>query len=42
MKMIGLDCGPARLPLRSLSDSKAKELRSELDSVGFFDFCSVL
>jgi N-acetylneuraminate lyase len=42
MKMIGLDCGPARLPLRSLSDSKAKELRSELESVGFFDFCSVL
>ena len=42
MKMIGLDCGPARLPLRSLSDSSVKELRLDLEKVGFFDFCSVL
>jgi N-acetylneuraminate lyase len=41
MQMIGVDCGPARLPLRSLSESKVRELRSELEKVGFFDFCSV-
>lgn len=42
MRMIGLDCGPARLPLRSLSESKATELRSELEKLGFFDFCSAV
>jgi N-acetylneuraminate lyase len=42
MRLIGLDCGPVRLPLRSLSETKEKELREELERIGFFDFCSVL
>jgi hypothetical protein len=36
MKMIGLDCGPARLPMRNLSDVDAAELRTVLENVGFF------
>ena len=42
MRLIGLDCGPVRLPGRSLSEAQEAELRSELDKVGFFEFCSVL
>ncbi|MEI6715120.1 MAG: dihydrodipicolinate synthase family protein [Verrucomicrobiota bacterium] len=42
MRFIGLDCGPCRLPLRSLSEAKERELHAELDKVGFFEFCSML
>jgi len=42
MRMIGLDCGPVRLPLRNLSDAQQDALRGELEKTGFFDFCSVL
>ncbi len=42
MRLIGLDCGPVRLPLRSLSEAKENELCTELEKIGFFDFCSVL
>jgi N-acetylneuraminate lyase len=42
MRFIGLDCGPVRLPVRSLSEAQEKQLRSELEEVGFFEFCSVL
>lgn len=42
MRLIGLDCGPVRLPVRSLSEAQETELRSELEKVGFFEFCSVL
>lgn len=42
LRMIGLDCGPVRSPLRSLSPEKEAALRLELERVGFFDFCSVL
>jgi len=41
MRLIGLDCGPVRLPLRSLTEAKENELRVELEKIGFFDFCSV-
>ena len=40
MAMIGLDCGPVRPPLRSLSDDQAARLRDELDTLGFFEFCA--
>ena len=40
MKMIGLDCGPLRLPQRGPSESECETLRAELDGVGFFSFCS--
>ncbi len=40
MSLIGLDCGPARLPLRSLTVQELAALRTELQQAGFFDVCS--
>lgn len=39
MKFIGLDCGPVRLPLRNLTTGQEQQLRNDLESVGFFDYC---
>ncbi|MCL5996307.1 MAG: dihydrodipicolinate synthase family protein [Chloroflexi bacterium] len=36
MKMIGLDCGPVRLPLRPLTTEEQESLEYELDRLGFF------
>lgn len=36
MKMSGLDCGPCRLPLSTLSDLQEKQLREKLEEVGYF------
>ncbi len=35
MKFIGLDCGPSRLPLKSLDDAGYNALVAELDEIGF-------
>jgi N-acetylneuraminate lyase len=40
MKLIGLDCGPARLPLRNLDPEQEMKLRADLEAVGFFEFAS--
>jgi N-acetylneuraminate lyase len=40
MKFVGIDCGPNRLPLRSLSEEREKEMKTELSDIGFFDFCN--
>ena len=40
MKLAGLDCGPSRLPLRSLTAAQEAGLRAELDAQGFFEFAS--
>ncbi len=40
MKMIGLDCGPMRLPLRTLNEQHEEQLRTELEAAGFFQMCS--
>jgi len=40
MKFIGLDCGPSRLPLQTISDEEEQAIRSELEAIGFFDFCN--
>ena len=40
MNLIGVDCGPVRLPLRSLTPDQTSHLKSELQAVGFFDYCS--
>lgn len=42
MKLIGVDCGPVRLPLRALSGSDEQSLRGNLAKIGFFDYCSKL
>jgi N-acetylneuraminate lyase len=36
MKMIGLDCGPVRLPLRNLTAEQYAALREELEKLGLF------
>lgn len=40
MRMIGLDCGPVRLPLRDLSAAEYLQMERSLDEIGFRDFCS--
>lgn len=37
MEMIGIDLGPCRLPLTSLSEEDKKQLRNRLETIGFFD-----
>jgi N-acetylneuraminate lyase len=42
MKLIGLDLGPTRLPLRTLTPEQEKTLRAELKAIGFFEYaCKV-
>jgi N-acetylneuraminate lyase len=38
MKMLGVDVGPARLPISNPSPKQVTSLRSELDAMGFFDW----
>lgn len=40
MKVIGIDCGPCRLPLRTLSDGEYEEFCARLEKIGFFTYCS--
>jgi N-acetylneuraminate lyase len=40
MKLIGVDCGPVRLPLRSLTAAEELTLRAGLDACGFFGYAS--
>jgi N-acetylneuraminate lyase len=42
MKLIGVDCGWFRPPIQSLSDKAVQELKTDLEHIGFFDFCSQL
>jgi N-acetylneuraminate lyase len=38
MKLSGIDCGPVRLPLKSLSLNETKSLEKDLQQIGFFDW----
>ena len=38
MKIIGMDCGPTRLPVSALSEAEQSELRKELEAVGYFEW----
>jgi len=40
MKMLGLDLGIVRPPLQSISGAKVAELKSDLEKIGFFEFCA--
>lgn len=40
MKIIGLDCGSVRSPLKDLSKEQYDELVNGLKQIGFFDYCS--
>jgi N-acetylneuraminate lyase len=37
MKLLGLDCGPSRLPLHTLSDAECASLRVALEKVDYFE-----
>lgn len=38
MAMIGIDCGPCRLPLQVLADDQLQGLHNDLQAIGFFDW----
>lgn len=38
MKLIGLDCGPTRLPLVTLTPEELQAMKKELAGIGFFDW----
>ena len=40
MKMIRVDCGPVRPPLRDLTLEERHRLHQDLERIGFFDYCS--
>ena len=40
MKLVGVDCGPVRLPLRSLNERDEAALREALERIGFFEYAS--
>ena len=40
MKILGLDCGPNRLPLQTISEKEEADIEMELDEIGFFKFCN--
>jgi len=42
MKLVGIDCGPVRLPMRTLTAAQESELRAALEAQGFFEFSSKL
>lgn len=42
MKLIGIDCGPVRLPMRALTSADESALRAALEAQGFFEFSSKL
>ncbi len=42
MKLIGIDCGPVRLPMRTLTPAEEVALRAALEAQGFFEFSSKL
>ncbi len=40
MKFIGLDMGPNRTPLQTISEEEEKQIKKELDEIGFFEYCN--
>lgn len=40
MKFLGLDCGPNRIPIQNITIEEEKKLKSELEGIGFFEFCN--
>ena len=38
MKLIGIDCGSCRLPIKPFSIEEYDKLKGDLDAINFFDF----
>ena len=39
MKLIGLDCGPCRLPINKFEDSELMNYKKDLEEIDFFKYC---
>lgn len=42
MKLIGMDCGKFRLPVRNMDDAAFESFQTDVNKVGFYTFCSLL
>lgn len=40
MKFLGLDMGPNRLPMQTITDIEENEIKRYLDSIRFFEYCN--
>lgn len=40
MKLMGVDCGPVRLPVKNITENDFENLCSDLEQIGFFEYCS--
>lgn len=40
MKFLGVDCGPNRLPLQTITDQEEVEIKNYLDAINFSSFCN--
>jgi N-acetylneuraminate lyase len=38
MKLIGVDCGPMRLPFESLTTAELRQMEREMRDIGFFEW----
>ena len=41
MKLVGVDCGPVRLPVKNITTTNFDQLCKDLDAIDFYDFCSL-
>lgn len=41
MKFIGIDCGPNRLPMQTITDSEEVAIKKYLDSIDFSSYCCI-
>jgi N-acetylneuraminate lyase len=41
LKLLGMDCGPCRLPQRPLTADEAASLKDKLEAIRFFEWCGV-
>ncbi|MCT4591410.1 MAG: dihydrodipicolinate synthase family protein [Carboxylicivirga sp.] len=40
MKFMGIDCGPNRLPMQTITEEESKLVKQELEAIDFFSFCN--
>lgn len=41
MKLVGMDCGKFRLPVKNMSDAAFEQFKADTEAIGFSGFCSV-
>ena len=40
MKFLGIDCGPNRLPIQTITNEEEQYMKKELEDIGFFEYCN--